>query len=91
MYSNNLNDLNNSLHYYKNLKSLLEAHETRAKSILFRKNLLEHQYRINYTNEIQRLRGEASKTNAPYSHVEQLYARVKHLHELGGEIVDKIK
>ena len=83
--------MNNSLEYYKHLKALLEAHETKAKSILFRKNLLEHQYRINYTNEIERLRGEASKTNAPYHHLDQLRMRIRNLKDLGGEIVDKIK
>lgn len=91
IFSNNLNDLNNSLEYYKHLKTLLEAHETKAKSIIFRKNLIEHQHRINYTNEIDRLRGEATKTNAPYHHIEQFYNRIKNLKELGGEIVDKIK
>jgi len=75
----------------KNLKNILEAHQTRAASILFRKNLLEHQNKINYTNEISRIRGELSRTNLPYQTRKDLKNRVERLKKLGGEIVDSIK
>ena len=55
-----------NLHYLKNLKDTLEAHQTKASSILFRKQLLEHQNKINYTTELSRIRGELSKTNVHF-------------------------
>lgn len=79
-----------NLHYLKNLKDTLEAHQTKASSILFRKQLLEHQNKINYTTELSRIRGELSKTNLPYQTRLELLERKKRLEKLGGEIVDRI-
>ena len=79
-----------NLHYLKNLKDTLEAHQTKASSILFRKQLLEHQNKINYTTELSRIRGELSKTNLPYQTRLALLERKKRLEKLGGEIVDRI-
>ena len=79
-----------NLHYLKNLKDSLEAHQTKASSILFRKQLLEHQNKINYTTELSRIRGELSKTNLPYQTRLELLERKKRLEKLGGEIVDRI-
>lgn len=79
------------LHQLKNLKNVLEAHQTKAASILFRKNLLEHQNKLNYTTELSRIRGELSRTNLPYQTRQDLNARMERLKKLGGEIVDSIK
>ena len=79
-----------NLHYLKNLKDTLEAHQTKASSILFRTQLLEHQSKINYTTELSRIRGELSKTNLPYQTRLELLERKKRLEKLGGEIVDRI-
>ena len=91
MYKNNHH--NYGLNYFKNLKDILEANQTKAKSVLYRKNLLEHRNKINYTNELQRLRGELSRndTRLPIGTRERLEARVKHLKELGAKELDKIK
>jgi hypothetical protein len=80
-----------SLHHLKNLKNALEAHQTKAASILFRKQLLEHQNKANYTNELSRIRGELSRTNLPHQTRQELNNRVERLKKLGGEIVDRIK
>ena len=79
-----------NLHYLKNLKDTLEAHQTKAASILFRKQVMEHQNKVNYTTELSRIRGELSKTNLPYQTRLELLERKKRLEKLGGEIVDRI-
>jgi hypothetical protein len=85
--------LNYSKQYFKNLKDFLEAQQSKASSVLYRKKLREHQDKVNYTNEIQRLRGELSKndTRLPIGTRERLETRVKRLIELGGDITDGIK
>ena len=90
MYKNNYS--NHGLNYFKNLKDILEAHQTKAKSVLFKRKFLENRDKVNYTNEIQRLRGELSRndTRLPIGTRERLEARVKHLKELGGSDLDKI-
>jgi hypothetical protein len=62
MYSPTDNQLKKSLHYLKHLKEMLEARETKAKSIHFRNKLLERQKVANYQNELDRLRGGLSQT-----------------------------
>lgn len=91
--SRDLFGLNYSQQYFKNLKDLVEAHQSRSASLLYRKKLKEHQDKINYTNEIQRIRGELSRndTRLPIGTRDTLEKRIAKLKELGGEIVDKIK
>ena len=85
--------LNYSQHYFKNLKDFIEGQQDKSASILYRKKLLEHRDKVNYTNEIQRIRGELSRndTRLPIGTRERLEARVKHLKELGGQIVNELK
>jgi hypothetical protein len=47
-----------NLNYYKQLQAVLDAHETKAKSIHFRKNALQRQKIANYQNEKERIMGE---------------------------------
>ena len=81
--------LNYSQQYFKNVKDFLEGQKSKSASVLYRKNLLEHQ-KNNYTNEILRIRGEISRndTRLPISKMKE---RIEHLIKLGGNIVDKIK
>ena len=62
-------------------------------SLLYRRKLKEHQDKTNYTNEIQRIRGEISKydTRLPIGTRGRLDERIKKLKELGGQVVDEIK
>ena len=46
------------LDYYKRLQAVLDANATRRQSLLMRKNMLDHQRKMNYHNEYDRLRGE---------------------------------
>ena len=79
--------------YFKNLKDQLEAHQTKTKSILFRRKLLENQTKQNYANELHRIRGELSRndTRLPIGTRERLREREKELYKLGGQIADDIK
>ncbi len=81
---------NNSLNYYENLKKELEARKTKKARLLFRKKLIENQDKINYTNELDRIRGELSRndTRLPIGTRENLYNRVMKLKELGAKIAD---
>jgi len=85
--------LNYSQHYFKNLKDFLEAQKSKTAAVLYRRKLKEHQDKVNYTNEIQRLRGELSKndTRLPIGTRKTLKDRIAKLKELGGQIVDEIK
>ena len=91
--SRDLYGINYSRQYFKNLKDFLEAQQSKSASLLYRKKLKEHQDKINYTNEIQRLRGEISKndTRLPIGTKARLEERMKQLVKLGGSIVDEIK
>ena len=51
-----------NLNYYKHLKDILEAHETKAKSIHFRRHALQRQKIANYQNEKERIMGEIAHT-----------------------------
>ena len=89
---NDLYGINYSQRYFKNLKDFVEAQKSRSASLLYRRKLKEHQDKVNYTNEIQRLRGEISKndTRLPEGTIQTLKDRVARLKQLGGQIVDKI-
>ena len=59
MFNNNLVEKQKykSLHYLRQLKAIMEARETKAKSIHFRNKLLERQKVTNYQNELDRMKG----------------------------------
>ena len=46
------------LDYYKRLQAVLDANATKRQSLLMRKNMLDHQRKMNYHNEYDRLKGE---------------------------------
>ena len=82
---------NNSLKYYENLNRELEARKTKQGRVLFRKQLMENQDKINYTNELNRIRGELSRydNRFPILTLENLYNRSMKLKELGAKITDQ--
>ncbi len=59
MYSNKSveKQMKKSLHYLRQLKAIMDARETKAKSIHCRNKLLERQKVANYQNELDRMRG----------------------------------
>ena len=82
---------NNSLNYYENLKRELDARKTRKRRVLFRTQLLENQEKLNYTNELDRIRGYLSTYDSkfPTLTLENLKNKVLKLKELGAKITDK--
>ena len=48
--------------YLKRIKEMLEAHELKAKSIHFRRKLLQDRKKASYQNEYDRLRGAIAHT-----------------------------
>ena len=75
-----------SLHYYKIVKDTMEAHETKAKSSHFRKNLLERQKVTNYQNEIDRLRGELNQATLRGLTTASLNSRIEELEKITKQI-----
>ena len=61
MYSYTEKQMKQNLNYYKQLKDVLEAHETKAKSIHFRRNALQRQKVANYQNEKERIMGQMAQ------------------------------
>ena len=79
------NDLLKNLHYFELVKDQMEKHELKAKSIQFRKNLLERQRVANYTNELDRVRGLLSRTVLHGQTRAGLDQRARHLRTLGAQ------
>ena len=62
------------LHQLDNVKKELEVRRAKGASILLRKTLIEHQNKLNYTNELDRIRGELSRrdTRLPIGTISRL-------------------
>ena len=84
------NDIRKNLHYFERVKDQMEKHELKAKSIQFRKNLLERQRVANYTNELDRVRGLLSRTVLPGQTRVGLTERARHLRTLGAQATGSI-
>jgi hypothetical protein len=80
----------NRLNHYKNLKKILDAHETKTSSIALRKNWIDKQKQNNYSNEYDRIRGLLSQTVLKGQSRDHLEKRKKNLQELGAIAIDKI-
>lgn len=46
-----------NLKHFKRLKDILEAHQTRTKSLEFQDRIRKHQKQMNYVLELERLKG----------------------------------
>ena len=80
-----------NLNYFINLKAAMDKHELKATNIHFRRNLLERQRIANYTNEMDRVRGELSRTVLHDETKLSLMKRANHLRSLGAEAISGIK
>jgi hypothetical protein len=74
------------LEHFKHQKNILEAHQTKAASIHFRNHMMERRKVANYSNEVDRLRSELSKTTLNHMTRELLDKRRKDLIKLGAQI-----
>ena len=75
------------LHYAKNLKDTMEAHNTKIASIAFRKKILYDQKKFNYQSEYEKVRGILAQSNQPFQTTQRLLQRKAHLKELGARAV----
>jgi len=80
-----------NMHYFERVKEQMEKHELKAKSIHFRRNLLERQKVANYTNELDRVRGLLSQTVLHPHTKRSLITRASQLKALGAEATNGIK
>jgi hypothetical protein len=78
--------IRNKLEYYKQLKAVLEARQTKVASIHFRNNLLQKQKTANYLNEMDRIRGELSKTTLNHKSIEHFEKRKEELQKMINQI-----
>lgn len=79
------------LHYYKRLKALQEAQDTRARNIYLRRKWLDSQKRSNYQNEYDRVRNALEHTATGGASKITMQARLKKLEELGAQAVSGIR
>ena len=86
------NEIEQQPHYYNNVKNMLNARQVKAQSIDRRNKILESQNRINYTNELERIRGVLSQMNLALrdDSIERLKKRQAMLESLGAQIIDRI-
>ena len=80
----------NRLHYFKTLKDKLDAHATEARNNNLRKQWMDSQKKMNYTNEYNRIRSELEQSKLKGLTTELLQKRKDHLKKLGANIVDGI-
>ena len=80
----------NRLHYFKTLKDKLDAHATKARNNNLRKQWMDSQKKMNYTNEYNRIRSELEQSKLKGLTTELLQKRKDHLKKLGANIVDGI-
>jgi hypothetical protein len=74
-----------------NMSKELEMRKSKSSTASAKKKLIDHQNKINYTNEVQRIRGYLSQLNPRFTTTrEELEKRKQKLMELGGKIVDSI-
>ena len=80
----------NRIHYFENLQKQIDAHHTKASSIVLRKTWLDNQKKINYTNEYDRIRSQIASNVVKGLSTNLLEQRQKTLKELGAQSLNGI-
>jgi len=75
-------------HHLENIKKELELKKAKAQSIAMRNKMLEYRDKVNYSNELERIRGYISSrdTRFPIGTVERLKNREEELKKIGAHI-----
>ena len=75
-------------HHLENIKKELELKKARAQSIAMRNKMLDYKDKVNYQNELDRIRGYISSrdTRFPIGSIERLKNREEELKKLGAHI-----
>ena len=71
------------INHHKRVKNILEAYHTRSALVEFRKNVLDHQKKLNYQLEYDRIRNELHKAVIPHTTRTLLQDRERELLNLG--------
>ena len=75
---------------HKRVQKILDAYHTRSALVEFRKKALDHQNKLNYQLEYDRIRGELARSRIPATTVAKLRKRKNELIALGAKAVNKI-
>ena len=77
-------------HQLENLKRDLELKKARQQSTAMRNKLVEYRDKVNYQNELDRIRGELSRTGPrlPASSIARLKQKEEELKKLGAHIAN---
>jgi len=75
--------IRNRLGYWRRVKNMMEMHEIKEKSILFRKKVMDDRNKMNYQNEYDRLRGNLAHNVVPIQTQETMRKRIDELARLG--------
>ena len=84
-------DIQNRPAYFKRVKHMLQAHELKAKSIQFRRKLLQDRKKAGYQNEYDRLRGAIAHTVVPAHTKAIIEKRKAELIKLGALVLPEVR
>ena len=70
-----------SLHHIKNLQRIVDAHHTKAANLKLRKEWLDKQKRMNYSNEYERIRGLIDHNLVRGKSITGLRSRIKDIND----------
>ena len=88
----------NSINHYsklqldrvKYLNDMIEARQSKAKSVAFRHEILEKQKMKQYQSDFDRIRAHLEDSAIPFKTRETLKSRTEHLRALGAKAVESI-
>ena len=78
------------LNQVQHLNAMIEARQSRSKSVAFRHEVLQKQNMKNYQNEYSRIRSHLEGSVMPHATREKVNSRAAHLRALGAKAVDNI-
>ena len=90
-YDDPLFKIGNRLHYYRNLRDLIEGQKAKAADIAFRNKLIREQQTKNYQMEYDRIRNGLERSGAPGVTNRMLEERLKNLKKLGARAINTIQ
>ncbi len=78
------------MHQLENLKRELEVKQARTQSTALRNKTLQYRDKVNYQNELDKIRGYLSQrdTRLPIGTIERLHRREEELKKLGAKIAN---
>ena len=78
------------LNQVQHLQSMIDARQSKSKSVSFRHEILQKQKVKNYQSEYSRIRSHLEGSVIPHTTREKVVSRAAHLRALGAKAVDNI-